>query len=263
MDRGQYITSKAEALYLRAKQAYTKLVNILLSELEPSMEDGHLVFTPALLARLNRVWDKWVKTVHQPALAVINEELDNIHDMVLDDYRQEFDVSPSTRALSLIKGLGFATFATNTLANELSRATRVKTVLASKIVQVTMARGTIRDFTGMITILVPSEFDRYFRTHLYDMYSQYERVAAGAYAEDLGLEHAIYAGTVIETTREFCEHRVNKAYSIDEIKAWNNIEWRGKIPGVDVLIALGGYNCRHYLNYITESTYNRLKEQEE
>jgi len=57
----------------------------------------------------------------------------------------------------------------------------------------------------------------------------------------------IYSGTVIATTRPFCQSRAGKVYTRKEIEALNNQTWAGKAPG-DVFIRRGGYGCRHHWN---------------
>jgi hypothetical protein len=93
---------------------------------------------------------------------------------------------------------------------------------------------------------------RYYRQWTNDLFMQFDRGVAMAYADELGLNHAIYAGTMKDNTRDFCERRLNRVYTRDFIAAWNNQRWRGKHRLLPVELACGGYNCRHTLNYISE-----------
>lgn len=62
-----------------------------------------------------------------------------------------------------------------------------------------------------------------------------------------------YAGIDSETSRHFCQVRVNRDWTRDQIFAWNDLDWPGKITAEygatpeDIFINLGGFNCRHYL----------------
>ena len=92
----------------------------------------------------------------------------------------------------------------------------------------------------------------YYSRFTRDMYFQFDRATAFALAKENGLNHAIYAGTLKDNTREFCEDRLNRVYTSEEIAKWNNKEWKGKHRLVPVEFACGGYNCRHTLNYISK-----------
>lgn len=74
------------------------------------------------------------------------------------------------------------------------------------------------------------------------------------YAREEGFKYAYYLGGLIETSRCFCQQRDQLIWSVDRINKWNDLSWGGKIEGVDVKIALGGYNCRHYLMWIDDET---------
>ena len=93
---------------------------------------------------------------------------------------------------------------------------------------------------------------QYYTRWTKDLFFQFDRATAKALANKLNLEHAVYAGTLKDNTREFCEERLNRVYTTDEIASWNKKEWKGKNRTVPVELACGGYNCRHTLNYITK-----------
>lgn len=97
----------------------------------------------------------------------------------------------------------------------------------------------------------------YYRfTH--DLFMEFDREAGIDIAKETGVRHAIYAGTRKDNTRPFCLERINRVYTIEEIESWNKLDWQGKKHGVDVKIALGGFNCRHILNWIDENTANEI-----
>lgn len=104
--------------------------------------------------------------------------------------------------------------------------------------------------------LLESQFDRL--TH--DLFQDFDRETQKAYAEELQLTYAIYSGTLIKTTRPFCEARNNNIYDSKEIDSWNKLDWKGKRPGVPVTTQCGGYNCRHHLSYLSEQTARKLAE---
>lgn len=101
---------------------------------------------------------------------------------------------------------------------------------------------------------------KYYKRWTHDIYSQYERVAANEVRITLGLKFAIYQGGLIRDSRSFCIQRNDKCYSEDEIKKWKNLNWIGKPEsGYDPVTDLGGYNCRHRLDWISDNLAWRLR----
>jgi hypothetical protein len=94
--------------------------------------------------------------------------------------------------------------------------------------------------------------ERHYYRFTHDLYMDFDRLSAYQLAKENGLDHAVYAGTEVEDTREFCIRRMNRVYTMEYIEGWNDLNWQGKRPGFDVKMALGGYNCRHILNWITK-----------
>lgn len=94
---------------------------------------------------------------------------------------------------------------------------------------------------------------RYYSRWTHDIYSQYQRVASNKVRIKIGLKYAFYQGGLIETSRSFCNQRNGKVFSEKEILSWNGLEWVGKPEiGYDAITDLGGYNCRHRLDWISE-----------
>lgn len=100
--------------------------------------------------------------------------------------------------------------------------------------------------------------ERHFRRWTFDFYQQFDRLAQLEFKNELGFTHAIYAGTIVDDSRDFCMDRNNLLYSEPEIISWNADDWTGKIPGQDVRMACGGYNCRHSLNWVSDEVARAL-----
>jgi hypothetical protein len=95
--------------------------------------------------------------------------------------------------------------------------------------------------------------ERYYSRWTADIYSQYQRVGANEIRKDIGLRFAIYQGGLIESSRPFCEKRNGEVFHEDEIKSWVNLDFKGKPEsGYDPVTDLGGYNCRHRLDWISD-----------
>ena len=104
--------------------------------------------------------------------------------------------------------------------------------------------------------LIESQFNRISR----DLFQGFDRETQNQFAEKLDLKYALYSGTSIRDTRDFCRKRVGNIYTSDEIDKWNMQRWQSKIKGVDVKVQCGGYNCRHHLAWISEEAALRIKQ---
>ena len=92
---------------------------------------------------------------------------------------------------------------------------------------------------------------KYYRNYTYDLYSQIDRATGKTYADDLKFEFAIYEGGLIETSRPFCEEHNGNVYHISEILKFDPPT--AKQPNYNPITDLGGYACRHHLNWIPTS----------
>lgn len=91
---------------------------------------------------------------------------------------------------------------------------------------------------------------KYYRNLTFDLYSVVDRTTSRTYADKLKLNYAIYEGGLIDTSRAFCKKRNGKVFSREEIAAFDPKEARP--PAYDPFTDLGGYGCRHHLNFIPD-----------
>lgn len=105
--------------------------------------------------------------------------------------------------------------------------------------------------------------EHHFNRMAFDMFQRMDRNVHLLYAEKLGLNDAIYSGTIMSESRPFCRERVGKIFSKAEIEAWADLEFQGKPDiGYDPFTDCGGYNCRHHLSFVSPQTaYQLLKNQ--
>lgn len=102
-------------------------------------------------------------------------------------------------------------------------------------------------------------FETHFRTAAYDAFQQADRQIHNDVAIGLKLNHALYAGTIMTTTRHFCLLRVNKYFTREEIESWSKLTWQGKSTPYDPYIDCGGYNCIHILSWVSKELFDRAK----
>lgn len=89
---------------------------------------------------------------------------------------------------------------------------------------------------------------KYYRQFTFDLYSQVDRTAAKISADKLDLRYAIYEGGLIKTSRKFCRERNGKVFTSEEIADFDPPE--AKPPNYNPFVDLGGYQCRHHLNFV-------------
>lgn len=93
--------------------------------------------------------------------------------------------------------------------------------------------------------------EKYHRNFVYDTYSQVDRATSGIFADKLGLDYAIYEGGLIKTSRKFCKTHNGNVYTREEIAQFQPTE---AIPEpYNPFQDLGGYGCRHHLNWISRA----------
>lgn len=98
---------------------------------------------------------------------------------------------------------------------------------------------------------------QYYRNFVYDTFSQVDRTQAKIFADKLGFQYAVYEGGIIKTSREFCRKKNGKVFTKQEIEQFNPKE--AKPPNYNPFTDLGGYGCRHHLNWIPEAVAFSLR----
>jgi hypothetical protein len=102
---------------------------------------------------------------------------------------------------------------------------------------------------------------RYYRRWTNDLMMQFDRGVGMAYADELGLNYAIWAHTIIETTRNHCYKCANRVFSRSFIAKMNDEQWAGKHTYLPVEYAQGGFRCRGTFNYISDELAKVIGEQ--
>lgn len=103
----------------------------------------------------------------------------------------------------------------------------------------------------------------YAKTYARTSYAQADATYTTTISRSMGVEFYKYAGSVIESSREFCDTRHNKYYHVLEVESWGSLgNWSGKIKGTNsntIFSNRGGWNCRHSL--VPYSAINIPKDQ--
>lgn len=95
----------------------------------------------------------------------------------------------------------------------------------------------------------------YSRGLLRDTLFNYSRAYQQSVTSDLGLFWYLYAGGLIDHSREFCIDRAGNFYHQSEIEAWTYLDWQGKnnqTTKSSIFIFAGGWNCGHSIVPVSE-----------
>ena len=102
--------------------------------------------------------------------------------------------------------------------------------------------------------------ERHWKTNSFDLYQRIDRTANLVYADRLGLDYAVYSGTLEEDSRPKCIKSVNKVFSRPEIEKWKDESFQGKPKyGYDPFVDCAGINCRHSWSWISDEIAEKLR----
>ena len=116
--------------------------------------------------------------------------------------------------------------------------------------------------------MVGQNLRRYSSQMVHDSLMQFNGTYTRHKAQEAGLDHYLYYGSLIKDSRSFCSNHVDKTYSTAEAeKIWSNQQWKGK-SGTDPFIDRGGFNCRHHFipvdpEHLAELEGGEVREEEE
>lgn len=212
--------------------------------------------------RIDRLYDRFVQTVKisvVPWLIKAVRRLLGLNRTYFDVLRPHLEESVHDRAVErTLEAFGYNMRTRKIIPggylSRLTNAAPAKDTLMGRITSALLGKMELRVFTKTFRVeaakggIIGKFWERAARA----LFQQIDRTAQDIYREQLKLRYAIYSGTIMKRTRNFCRRRVNRVYTLEEINSWNEQKWQGKIPGVDVKVALGGYGpCRHHLSWIT------------
>ena len=115
--------------------------------------------------------------------------------------------------------------------------------------------------------VAPGVLERHLKTFGYDLYAQYDRSINKEFAKRLDLKYFVYAGGLIEGSREFCRKRNNKVFTTEEAEQWVNDPTlprtkaerdNGAVTDYVPVEDMGRWNCRHIARFISEEQAARL-----
>jgi len=180
---------------------------------------------------------------------------------IVGDLAEKKFVSASDRVSTIMKkSLGFnpdGTIRPNSFLAGISNNDEINAQIRDMAIRNIQGGNTVRQFTEELRDSIVTDknglgiMNRYYSETVNDRFAQYDRAEAKGFADELKMQAFIYSGGKVADTRKFCCQRNGKVFTRDESKRWSSMKWSGKNRGYVPLIDMGGYNCRHSPQWIS------------
>jgi len=95
-----------------------------------------------------------------------------------------------------------------------------------------------------------------------DSFSEFDRANSRDFGKSLGLRAVVWQGGLVQSSRPLCERLNNTVLTYEELEALKSENWEGKWPegsAYNPFIHVGGINCRHQLDHISDALAIRLR----
>ena len=265
----------ASARVVRAAQAaaYSVLWDWISTTIET--ENGRVKYTAANLGRVQTVFtlfQRFQKRYSDTMLGTVLKWAGNLfglNEQYFDTFANPTEsVRDAARRLTLQRwgyNVGTKELIPGGYFESLFNSATVAQRTASLVNQAIAQNMPLKDFQRVfrqVFVGLPGQgmLERHWKTNSFDLYQRIDRTANLVYADKLGLDYAVYSGTLEEDSRPFCIARVNEVFSRPEIKSWESLQFQGKPKiGYDPFVDLGGHNCRHTLSWISDELAEKLR----
>jgi hypothetical protein len=152
--------------------------------------------------------------------------------------------------------------------SELAKASPVRADLKNYVFTALNSNADLKTFQKGFSELITGEkgaMQTYQKQYTHDVYFGTQRAVDKTFADTIGIDYFIYAGTKIETSRPFCaggydkvcdckfDSKINEVFTRAEIMQWDKKNWSGKSDPYNPFTDMGGYRCRHRLRPITKT----------
>lgn len=277
--RARFIDERQDALSNLGVRLQDKLVNIIVDKFAELFETsgGNLIFNNkniSATAALDTIFDQFLKNEQVKFVIQFVKDINNITDLNVKYYsgfaeqKARFQKSQDKvkELMRLRLGIGNGGtlekggFLDNFVKDTTLRA-QIKFLVIRAVTNQISQKNLMVDIKNNIS--GPDGIDgalvRKYKDYVFDVYQQHDRLAGRTFAQDLDLVCFSYSGGLIDTSREFCQDRNGKIFTIWEAEEWINDpklpmtkEERklGRVVNYDPLVDAGRWRCRHHINYI-------------
>lgn len=232
----------------------------------------------ASLAKLERLLDRFEGVQIAGELRLFAAELIEVGGLTVE-YYEATDGRAKARAieksLNLLRAVigidGAGALIAGGYLDRLGKTEAARELLRSYVVNSIVSGRSLFDFRNGFRELIVGNPDtdgalqRYWRQYAYDTYNKAHEVVNVSMADELNMSHFIYQGSIIPTSRQFCRKRAGKVFTRAQADTWKNdpdlIDPKTK-DTYNPLIERGRYNCRHWINWISEDLAAELKKKQ-
>ena len=275
MKRSDFIEKMSVELATKVGEAQTELLKAILTYVDGAFDikngkiiSGKTNYGKAYL--IDKAYDFFIKNNQQPLVKWFAEKVFDLFGLNRDYYKKFADdekkyLSISDNVLSeQLARLGVTDkkeFLKGGFLDDLATNKNPLQGIKQKAIAAIAQGKSLSDFKAEMSEFVKGSegklgvLERHFNTAAYDEFARFDRATSKAYADNLKLDYAVFEGTIQATTRAFCAPKVGKVFDRKQIASWASLSFVGKpATGYNPFIDLGGYHCRHTLNWIDEAT---------
>lgn len=277
--RRQFVKRKRELLKKRVDRLQEQLLAIILDQFWSRFEtsDGQIVSNGkniTIANALDRIYDEFNKSTHFGVVEVFAKDLialQGLNKSYFQSLSQDNDVFEriNRKVLRLTKsnlGLGpDGSLSKNGFLEKFISDEELRHEIKNLTFQAISSGQSHDQFRSILKdVIVGNDnysggLQRHYRTFAYDTYQQVDRTSQNLFAREIGLKAFIYAGTVIKNTRKFCKSKVGKVFLVEEAEKWQNQKFQGKNRDYNPLVDLGGHNCLHQADFISNEEAARRR----
>ena len=263
---GSLLSSMQKQVAENQKKTLERLLEKFVDKLQTD-EDGKVInndHNRELLNRIDEVFRDYQKAEAKQTISLLLNSVASIMNFnqgyfqALDGNARTLKIMPKVKSfMKSWLGISGDAVEPNGFIEKLVSNDSAKIALKNTAMKIVIGQEGLESAKKEIKLLVEGNpdtlgaFEKHQRTFANDLYSQIDRATAKTIATDLGFVFAIYEGSLIETSREFCIEHAGKIYHVDEIKAFK--PKKGIPPNYNPFTSLGGYNCLHHLNFISNA----------
>lgn len=264
-------------------KAQDKLLNELISEYAVQFDldsDGNLTDSAKnirLIAELDNIFNTLSQVLQNDALKKFANDMikaTNINSQYFKllgkSISKDVDIEGAIKLVKQRLGINDKGIIKGSYLDTLAQSSQVKLTLKNFVSNSVTTKQPLSEYVNGFKDLVSGNKDvdgslvRYMRQYAYDTFFQVDRVVSKFHADNLGLKYFLYAGSLIETSREFCIKRAGKVFSIEETEDWKDdpdlIDKKTKDSYLP-LVELGRYNCRHMIKWVSNELAEILRGQ--
>tara|TARA_R100000654_G_scaffold16619_2_gene34880 strand:+ start:311 stop:1186 length:876 start_codon:yes stop_codon:yes gene_type:complete len=257
--RSKYLRDSEKGLMSRAASMQRKLNAYVLNMLVPTfqMRNNRLTNTANNLNKVNNVsgLKKFMKNVVDLAMLEYYENQFTGINRLSNQYFNKFEPTEATKERIISRGQTI----TDGFVDELFDNNEIIKDIQNTIRNSIITEQRTTDLKQLLTDQIKGKNDKlgsvqsYHYKNGFDQFQSYSRSLDEQYSKALKLNYAFYAGGKIKSTRDFCQQRSGNLYNRETILGWNNTPatWAGRKPNNNILIDMGGYNCRHDLDWVS------------